>query len=317
MENQEKKVKKEFDSQPAVISEEKRQKKLKLRKKLKYGSLATTVTVIFVAVVVLVNVVVSLLGNRFPDLVLDLTTSNVYEIGEETLDYIKNLDQDVEIAISVDESNFTTDKYNKMISETIAKYQGYSDHISVTYFDTTKDPDILSKYQQLYPGTIQAGQIIVTNGTRIKVFNCETDMFEVDQQSYQYYQYGMLSFSDCITGFKGEQTLTSAIMNVTDSNPKAVGMIATSNGRVIFAQTQAYANDPNTYAFYAIENLLDENGYDVERLDIITDELDTEKYDILLLPAPANDLTMDSINKLQDFLYNDGNLGKQLIYIAD
>ncbi len=317
MENQEKKVKKEFDSQPAVISEEKRQKKLKLRKKLKYGSLATTVTVIFVAVVVLVNVVVSLLGNRFPDLVLDLTTSNVYEIGEETLDYIKNLDQDVEIAISVDESNFTTDKYNKMISETIAKYQGYSDHISVTYFDTTKDPDILSKYQQLYPGTIQAGQIIVTNGTRIKVFNCETDMFEVDQQSYQYYQYGMLSFSDCITGFKGEQTLTSAIMNVTDSNPKAVGMIATSNGSVIFAQTQAYANDPNTYAFYAIENLLDENGYDVERLDIITDELDTEKYDILLLPAPANDLTMDSINKLQDFLYNDGNLGKQLIYIAD
>lgn len=317
MENQEKKVKKEFDSQPAVISEEKRQKKLKLRKKLKYGSLATTVTVIFVAVVVLVNVVVSLLGNRFPDLVLDLTTSNVYEIGEETLDYIKNLDQDVEIAISVDESNFTTDKYNKMISETIAKYQGYSDHISVTYFDTTKDPDILSKYQQLYPGTIQAGQIIVTNGTRIKVFNCETDMFEVDQQSYQYYQYGMLPFSDCITGFKGEQTLTSAIMNVTDSNPKAVGMIATSNGSVIFAQTQAYANDPNTYAFYAIENLLDENGYDVERLDIITDELDTEKYDILLLPAPANDLTMDSINKLQDFLYNDGNLGKQLIYIAD
>lgn len=48
-------------------------------------------------------------------------------------------------------------------------------------------------------------------------------MFEIDQQKYQYYQYGMASFSDCITAFKGEQTLTSGIMNVTDSNPKTVG----------------------------------------------------------------------------------------------
>lgn len=298
-------------------SEEKRQKKLKMRKKLKYGGLATTVTVIFVAVVVLVNVVVNLVGNRFPNLVLDLTTSHVYEIGEETLDYIRNLDQDVEIAISADESNFTTDRYNKMIAETIEKYQGYSDRIQVTYFDTTSDPDILAKYQELYAGNIQSNQIIVTSGSRIKVYNCQTDMFEVDQQSYQYYQYGMMSFSDCITGFKGEQTLTSAIMNVTDSNPKTVGMIATAGDSVIFAQTQAYVADPNTYAFYALENLLDENGYDIERVDLMTSSLDPETYDILVLPAPSSDLTTDAITKLRDFLYNDGNLGKQLIYIAD
>ncbi|WP_295217452.1 GldG family protein [Ruminococcus sp.] len=305
MKNQEKKA-------AAPMSEEKRQNKLKRRKKLKYGGLATAVTAIFVVVVILVNVIVSLIGNRFPNAVLDLTTSNVYEISDETLDYIRDLDQDVEIAVSSDESTFQTDKYYKMISETISKYQGYSDHISVTYFDTTKDPDILAQYQELYGGTISSGKIIVTSGKRIKVYDCFSDMFELDQQTYQYYQYGMASLTDCITGFKGEQTLTSAIMNVTDSNPKAVGVIAQSNGELIYSQTQA-----NYYAVSAAQSLLDSNGYDVTELDIVTDTLDTEQYDILLLPAPAQDLTTDAIAKIKDFLYNDGNLGKQLIYIAD
>ena len=56
---------------------EKQQKKLKNRKKLKYGGLATAITVIFVAVVVLVNVVVTQLDKRFPNAKLDLTTANL------------------------------------------------------------------------------------------------------------------------------------------------------------------------------------------------------------------------------------------------
>ena len=302
---------KKSEKTAAPISEEKRQKKMQVRKKLKYGGIATAVTVIFVAVVVLLNVVVAQVCKRNPDAVLDLTTANLYEISDDTVDYIKNLDQDVEIAISSEESTFQSDKYYKMISETISKYQGYSDHISVTYFDTTKDPDILSKYQDLYAGDISSNQIIVTSGDRIKVYSL-TDMFEIDQDKYQSYYYGYASLSDCITGFKGEQTLTTAIMNVTDSNPKSVAVITKSNGNYIFSATQA-----NAYAVTAMENLLNDNGYDVKELDMVNDTLDAETYDIVVLPAPANDLTMDAIKKLQDFLQNDCNLGKQLIYVAD
>ena len=302
---------KKSEKTAAPISEEKRQKKMQVRKKLKYGGIATAVTVIFVAVVVLLNVVVAQVCKRNPDAVLDLTTANLYEISDDTVDYIKNLDQDVEIAISSEESTFQSDKYYKMISETISKYQGYSDHISVTYFDTTKDPDILSKYQDLYAGDISSNQIIVTSGDRIKVYSL-TDMFEIDQDKYQSYYYGYASLSDCITGFKGEQTLTTAIMNVTDYNPKSVAVITKSNGNYIFSATQA-----NAYAVTAMENLLNDNGYDVKELDMVNDTLDAETYDIVVLPAPANDLTMDAIKKLQDFLQNDGNLGKQLIYVAD
>lgn len=293
-------------------SEEKRQNRLKWRKKLKYGGLATTITLIFVAVVVLVNVIVEQLGNRFPDLVLDLTSSHVYEISDETIDYIRNLDTYVEIAVSTNESEFQTDTYNKMISETIDRYAGYSDHISVVYFDTTEDPDILARYQDLYSGDISSNQVIVTNGSRIKVYSL-TDLFEIDEEAYQYYYYyGYGSADDFLTEFKGEYVLTNAIMNVTDANPKTVGIIATSNGDRIYSATYA-----NAYALTAAQTLLEDNGYDVEQLDMVTSDLDTAAYDILILPAPASDITQDAVTKLSDFLYNDGDLGKQLIYIAD
>ena len=123
-------MEKQKHTETAEASLEKQQKKLKNRKKLKSGGLATAITVIFVAVVVLVNVVVTQIGKRYPDFKLDLTTANLYAISDETLDYIRNMDKDVDIAISSDEATFTSDKNNKMIAETLSKYQGYSDRIS-------------------------------------------------------------------------------------------------------------------------------------------------------------------------------------------
>ena len=70
-------------------SNEKQNKKLKMRKKLKYGSIATAVTAIVIVVVVLINILVSMLA----DVRLDLTSDKVYAVSEETIDYVKNLDQ--------------------------------------------------------------------------------------------------------------------------------------------------------------------------------------------------------------------------------
>ncbi len=289
---------------------DKQRKKLKMRKKLKYGSMATAVTAVVIVVVVLINVLISMLA----DVRLDLTADHVYAVSEETETYVKNLEQDVEIAISVEQETLkdlfgTTEM---MISETLAKYEDYSDHVSVTYFDTTKDPDILSKYQTLYSGDISSGCVIVASGERCKVYSL-LEMFDIDSNKYYEYMYGQCSFSEIITGYKGEQMLTNAIMNVTDANVKHVGMIEAANQNYIYSATQG-----NAYAMEALATLLDDNGYDVTRsLDIATAELDTALYDILVLPAPVNDLSVDAVERLSDFLYNDGAQGKQLIYLAD
>ena len=50
---------------------------------------------------------------------------------------------------------------------------------------------------------------------------------------------------------------------------------------------------------------------------MVNDTLDAETYDIVVLPAPANDLTMDAIKKLQGLPAKWRQSGKQLIYVAD
>lgn len=281
------------------------------KKKMKYGSVAVAITLIVTAIVILLNVVVGLLVERYPNAKLDLTTSNLYEVSDETIDYIKNLDTTVEIAVSSEESTLEKDSYLKMVTEMLKKYQSYSSEVEVTYFDTTKNPDILSKYQSKYSGTISSDNVIVCSGDRVRVFPL-SDFFELDQDKLQYYYYGQATLAECITAFKGEQSLTNAIMNVTDANPQRVGFIAQSNGNSIYNPTNG-----NVYAAQVLSTLLDDNGYDVTQLDMVTDEISPADYDLLVLPAPVNDLTVDAIEKLETFLHNDGNLGKRLLYIAD
>jgi len=281
------------------------------KKKMKYGSVAVAITLIVTAIVILLNVVVGLLVERYPNAKLDLTTSHLYEVSDETIDYIKNLESPVEIAVSSEESTLEKDSYLKMVTEMLKKYQSYSDEITITYFDTTKNPDILSKYQSKYSGNISSDNVIVCSGDRVRVFPL-SDFFEMDQNKLQYYYYGQATLAECITAFKGEQSLTNAIMNVTDANPQRVGFISTSNGNSIYNPTNG-----NVYATQVLNTLLDDNGYDVTQLDMVTDEISPADYDLLVLLAPVNDLTVDAVEKLETFLHNDGNLGKRLLYIAD
>jgi hypothetical protein len=55
----------------------------------------------------------------------------------------------------------------------------------------------------------------------------------------------------------------------------------------------------------------------VQGIDLYKDELDPAVYDVLVLPAPVNDLTATAIDSISAFLYNDGEYNRNLIYIAD
>lgn len=65
-------------------------KKLTSSRKFKRGGMATVFTAVFVVVVILVNIVVSLLSERFPSMNIDLTANQVNSLSEEALDVAKN-----------------------------------------------------------------------------------------------------------------------------------------------------------------------------------------------------------------------------------
>lgn len=261
-------------------------------KKLKYGSAATAITVIVIALVVLVNVIITLVGER-TDLTIDLTSKGNFEISQESIDYITSISEPVEIVTMSSEDVFRDagSVYYKQAYEVLKKYALNSDNITVKFVDMTADPTYANKYSEIYKGNIAANNIVVTSGNRIKVLTVN-DLFNTEM-NYQTFSYNIVSS-------KAEQALTSAIMYVTDPAPKTAVIMDTGESDI--------SND-------AVRSLLEDDGFDVSEFDPNAEDFPYEA-DLMVINAPINDLSEDVITKLYDYLENGGNYGRNLIYLA-
>lgn len=306
-------------------------------KKIKYGSMSVITIIIVTAIVIVINFMAAEMEKRSP-MKIDLTGDKRYDLSEETIDVLKKLDKDVDILVTMPKSSFDTlaenqsaamsyqlqmmnqyygTNYNDkvevpydMIPVILEKYEMYSKQgegkgsVNVKYADLKVDPDAAAEYQANYSGgEIPSYSIVVASGKNVRVITSDeiTGMLAVDEAAMQNNTFSLV--------FAGESRLTSDIMNVVDSNIIDVAIIKTANGQNIFRTDDAELVD-------SIENeLLSKNGYSCTDVDIVTDELDTEKYDMVVIPLPQNDFTEDGINKLQNFLYNDEKYGKNLVFI--
>lgn len=280
----------------------KKDKKPLNTKKLKYGTLATVFTVIVVAIVVAINLIAQDVTERF-DLTMDLTDNDIYTVSQDTIDYLQDLNQKVEITVLADESAFENNAiYFKQASEVIKKYALYSDNISVSFIDMNKNPNIVSKYNDIYKGDLAEGDIVIfREGTsdedsdRIKVLTLN-NLFTTSTDNYG---------NTTVTQSNAEQELTSAVMYVTDAHPKKAVLVSTDMPTSVYASAQS------------LLKMLNSNGYDLEEIDLLTNDLDVENTDLLLILSPLNDFNNAVIDKISDYLYNDGKLGKNVLYMAN
>lgn len=300
-------------------------KKAKNFKKLKYGTMFYIVIALVTAIVVVLNVIVNMIAKRSP-LKIDITPDNRYELSEESINAVKSLDKDVDITVTAVrdyfealgnnyESNYAASGIPveiplEIIPELLEKYSIYAEQgngkINVKYVDLNKDPDLIDKYKKYYNGDIGTGSIIVSSGERVRVFTEDEvlGMLSPDQTAMQAQQLKL--------NFTGESSLTSAITSVTDAHPVKVAFASMMNGASLFDE-QSYSDAAYTFE----DELLMKNGYDCTEIDISTDEIKPEDYDMVVVFAPSVDFNENIIQKLSDFLYNDGNYDKNMVYVPD
>ncbi len=275
-------------------NEPKEKKKFNTRK-LKYGSMATAFTVIVIAVIVLVNILAGQFTDRF-GLKIDTTKEQLYEISSDTVDYLKTLEDPVEISVMADEDTLNSgDKYYKLVKEITDKYAINSDKVTVNYYDTEKNPDVVTKFTADYSGSIRSGDIVISCDSRVKVVSM-SDLYEIGQNPQTGQSY--------IKGIKADQELTSAIMFVADPTPPTVAILS--------VQT----SDTVTVSLKNLQEVIEKNGYKVETINPLTEEISSD-ISMIILPAPQTDLTDSVIEKIDTYLYNDGKLGKNLFYFAN
>ena len=92
------------------------------KKSLKNGSYSMAVTAIVIAVLVVVNLIVGQIPEKYTQ--VDVSTQKLYTISDETVSYLKNLDTDITIYISYS-PEMKTPYWKKMTDEIQRGVQTY------------------------------------------------------------------------------------------------------------------------------------------------------------------------------------------------
>lgn len=264
-------------------------------RRFKHGSLATIMTVGLVALVVLVNVVASMVADRLP-INIDLTDTKMYELSQESVDYLEQMEESVTIEVFASKEDFQQmgtayqlanyQRYATQALELFDKYSYYGD-VEVKFIDLYTNPDASADYAN---ESIGLGSVVVSCGERYKVFSL-LELFTISSDGRGGYG---------ITATQVEKVITNAIMNVTNANPTKVTLLT----GVTMADVSG------------LTDLLGNNGYEIQQTDILSGTIDPET-EILILASPMADLPAESLTKIDEYLDNDGAFDKTFYYFAD
>ena len=258
-------------------------------KKIRYSTKMNALFALLVALVIgiafMFNAVTLVLSNRYP-MAIDLNANAAYEIGDETQRFLDTLTQDVTIYVLAREESFDGNVYLVQARRILNQYPRYSNHIRLQYVDYAVDPTIAAQFADL---TLAEGNILVCAGDRVRQLQL-ANLF-----NYTYSGNGGLT----VESSRAEEALSSAIVNVLADHTVRLGIL-TGNG----------VSDMS-----ALTALLTDNNYSVENVSLINGAL--SDYDGLMLFAPTVDLSEEVLNRLDTFLYNDGNYGRTLMCTCD
>lgn len=288
------KVKKAKNKKSKPQKEKGKFKKFMKSRKAKHGTVAMAITALVIVMVIVLNIIIGLLVNRFPDLELDLTSNNSFALQDDTIDYVSHLNNDVTVYILMEKDKFESQgtyfiQAQKMLNKMVSKSNG---KMKVKYVDLTSNPSFTSDYPNVDWQSSSANNIVlVESGKQYKVLTL-ADCFEYDEQTYNYY--GTYSF----TGTKIEQAVVTAILNVTTDDKVVVDMIKGNN-------EQDYSS---------LKSLLENNAYQVNEVSLATGDFDKDAK-VAIMYAPSVDLDEKIVEKLSTWLSNDGKYGRSLIYV--
>ena len=262
----------------ALVAEE---EEIKSRK-FKYGTLATIFTIIFIIAIVLVNVLLGYMTDRFV-WEFDMTKEHLFEISEDTKEIIDDLDRKVTITVLADETVFRdADQMLSNVYEILQRYEALGGgKIEVRYINPNMNPKIFEQYNTL--GDLGNNYLIVESDLRMKSMSPNSLYnIKVDEDS------GISYF----VGIRAEQAITASILFVTQESVNTACWLR--------GHGEDYSKDQ-------MDSILNKMNYDTQVIILAQDEI-PEECTLLLISSPETDYGPDEIDKLDAFLKRGGDI---------
>lgn len=247
----------------------------------KNGTFSVGLTVIVIAIIVVANMIFGQIPEKYRN--IDVSSTKIYEITDTSRELLKNLDHKITFTVLAEK-----DKADDRIKTFLSKYAALSKNISVEWIDPVLHPSALTEYEAS-ENTIVVECADTGKSTTVSF----DDIVVVDTSSYYYT--GSVSESE----FDGEGQLTSAVNYVTSDVNKKVYR-TTGHGESTLSSS--------------ITDLMSKNNYNMEELNLVMQASVPKDCDLLLMYAPATDLTDDEKTAMQNYL-SEG--GKVMILLGD
>ena len=239
----------------------------------KGGSYSLAVTAIVLAILIAVNVLVSVLPTSVTK--YDITSTNLYSVTSSTKVVVNALEKDVTIYWIVQ-----ADQEDQVIENLLGKYESLSSHITVT----KKNPDVYPTFTAQYTDEdVPNNSLIVECGDKSRYISYnDIYLTDVDYTTYSY-----------VYSFDGEGAITSAIDYViSDELPKLYTL-----------EGHGEAELPDEF-----RTQIEKENMELESFSLLnTDEI-PEDADALLIYAPESDISEEEATLLKDYLTDGGKL---------
>ena len=274
-------------------------------RKLRYGGITAVLTAFIIALVIILNVIVTMLSQRFL-LYVDMTPELLYTVSDTCIDLIRNGDSEfdsvspIEMVDSIREENRKYNEENglsegesgyadenaminiifcdeidalqknssqRYVYNTALELQNeFPDHIKITNHNIFRNPSAVSKYLVTSTSTISPSSVIVEFGTEFRVYTINS-FFTFNE-------------SDEPWAYNGEKKFTAGILAVT----RAESPIACITGN----------HGEDLSGVEPLANAILDAGYTLQILDLSTEEI------------PADCRLMVVFNPNSDFMVKDG-----------
>lgn len=232
----------------------------------KYKLMSWIAVIIAIAIVVLVNVFMSVFTKKVP-IKIDLTSNKRYELTEESYEYLKTYTADTIIYMIASEAEQDAD-----VRAILDRYEATNSHIRIENIDPDRNPsfgrDYVSDGEQ-----INYDSVVVVSGDKSKI----------------------IEYSELCN-----ETSSKKILNVESQITSALKYVSSETEMSVY-----FSSGHGELNFAGAKDALASENYVTADISLMTEDI-PENASALIIPRPTSDFSTAEIAKIDAYLKNGG-----------
>lgn len=250
-------------------------------RKFRYGAVSVAFTALFIAVLIVVNVVFSALSTKYL-WYIDMTSETLYTLSDDCVKLLSDVDADVKILFCSDPDTLEDKDTTRLVYNTALQLEEKLPNIHVETVDVIKNRSAVNKYLTTATTEIKTTDVIIESGTEFRKLSLNS----------------FYTFANSTTtepwAYNAESRFAATILAVTRAETPVCALLS---------------NHGEAYADNELMSLIYDAGYEPVVLDLSKDEI-PEDCRLMICYNPTKDFMtsydgiseVSEIEKLDKFL---------------